>query len=271
MRIVATADLHYHQRWSEALRHLVAEVRREEPDCLIVAGDAGHPLSRFEQGLTLFSALKCRKVALAGNHDVWSGEQSSQVLWDHLLEEAAHRAGFAWLDRENVRLGSLGICGTIGWYDYSARDPDLVLQARDYYINKGMFNNDGNYVDWEQTDPGFAASVLTAFARRLDALCQDERVTQVLVATHIPPFEENLVRKPGDVAWNIRNAYTGNLTLGRRIVRCPKVTHVVSGHTHRGGRWQIETPHGMVESYVVGSDYGRPGYVVIDLPWITPV
>ena len=94
---------------------------------------------------------------------------------------------------------------------------------------------------------------------------------QVLVATHVPPFEENLVRKPGDLAWSIRNAYSGNLTLGRRIVQCPKVTHVISGHTHAGGRWRIQTPHGTVESYVVGSDYGRPACTVIDLPWISPV
>lgn len=271
MRIVATADLHYHARWSGPLQRLVEEVRDQAPDCLIVAGDVGHPRSRFQHGLDLFSSLDCLKLALAGNHDLWSGENSSQELWDYLLAETAHHAGFVWLDRENAQWGSLGICGTIGWYDYSARDLDLVLDQRDYHINKGMFNNDGNYIDWETTDHSFAASVLASFALRLDALCQDEEIVQVLVATHVPPFEENLVRKPGDLAWSIRNAYSGNLTLGRRIVQCPKVTHVISGHTHAGGRWRIQTPHGTVESYVVGSDYGRPACTVIDLPWISPV
>ena len=121
------------------------------------------------------------------------------------------------------------------------------------------------------TMAGVSPAALQALEPSWDALCQDEEIVQVLVATHVPPFEENLVRKPGDLAWSIRNAYSGNLTLGRRIVQCPKVTHVISGHTHAGGRWRIQTPHGTVESYVVGSDYGRPACTVIDLPWISPV
>jgi UDP-2,3-diacylglucosamine pyrophosphatase LpxH len=49
---------------------------------------------------------------------------------------------------------------------------------------------------------------------------------------------------------------------------CPKVTHVVSGHTHHGEHWRIAADHGLIESYVVGSDYGRPAYLVLDMPWV---
>jgi predicted phosphohydrolase len=251
-----------------ALERLVQQASRERPDCLVLAGDLGYPLSNFQQALNLFANLSCPKLALAGNHDLWSGEHDSQSLWDRHLEETAHQAGYVWLDRETFRLGSLGICGTLGWYDYSAGDSSLPLGHDDYFINKGMFNNDGNYIDWPATDVEFAAQLLHDFSTRLATLCQDPAITHVLVATHMPPFVENLISKPGDLAWNFSNAYSGNLTLGQAIVSCPKVTHVVSGHTHRGGRWCITTPHGLVESYVVGSDYGRPAYVLVDIPWI---
>ena len=268
IRVLLSADLHYHIRSRPALERFAQQVQRERPDCLVLAGDIGHPLANFRQALALFAGLSCPKLALAGNHDVWSGDHDSQSLWDHLLEEAAHQAGFVWLDRETFHLGSLGICGTLGWYDYSARDPSVPLLPRDYYINKGMFNNDGNYVDWEATDEEFANQELRAFGVRLGKLCRDPSITQILVATHIPPFIENLERRPGDLASSFGNAYGGNLTLGQAIIRCPRVTHVVSGHTHRGGVWSIAAPHGLIESQVIGSDYGRPAYVILEFPWI---
>jgi len=268
IRVLLSADLHYHVRSRPVLERFAQQIQRERPDCLVLAGDIGHPLANFQRALSLFAGLSCPKLALAGNHDVWSGDHASQLLWDRLLEQAARQAGFFWLDRETFHLGSLGICGTLGWYDYSARDLSVPLLPRDYYINKGMFNNDGNYVDWDATDEEFAAQELQAFAARLDKLCRDPTITQILVATHVPPFAENLEYRPDDLAWSFGNAYFGNLTLGRAIVRCPKVTHVVSGHTHRGGVWSIAVPHGIVESHVVGSDYGRPAYVVLEFPWI---
>jgi predicted phosphohydrolase len=268
MRIIVTADLHYHPLWIHALERMVRQVQDERPDCFILAGDVGHPLHNFERGLALFSGLTCPRLALAGNHDLWSGQYDSQSLWDHKLEDAAREAGFVWLDRESFRLGSLGICGTLGWYDYSAREPFLAVEDRDYFVNKGMFNNDGNHVDWSHTDQEFAAQVVSEFSSRLAALCKDVTISQVLVVTHVPPFKENLVHKPDSMTWSFNNAFAGNLTLGRAIVRCSKVSHVVSGHTHNGGHWQIAAPQGMIESCVVGSDYGQPAYVVLDFPWV---
>lgn len=268
MKVIVAADLHYHPDLERVFQLFARQIRRENPDCFILAGDVGHPLRNFQRGLALFSGLDCPRLALAGNHDLWSGEYSSQELWDHLLEESVREAGFAWLDRETVRLGSLGLCGTLGWYDYSACDPSLVVNDEDYFTNKGMFNNDGNCVDWSHTDQEFAAQILQDFSSRLMDLCRDKAISQVLVITHVPPFEQNLVRKPDDFAWSFSNAYLGNLSLGQVIVRCPKVTHVVSGHTHAGGRWQVAAPHGVIESYVVGSDYGQPAYVTLDFPWI---
>jgi predicted phosphohydrolase len=271
VRIVIAADLHFHPRWERAMERFAQEVHDERPDCFILAGDVGHPLSNFRRGLAFFADMDCPRLVLAGNHDVWSGEHSSQALWDHLLEDAARTAGYVWLERESFHLGNLGICGTLGWYDYSARDPDLTVTEQDYFINKGMFNNDGNYVDWAYTDQEFSDQILRAFAQRLVALSQNPTISQILAVTHVPPFEENLVRKPGDFAWNFCTAYAANLTLGKVLTRFRKVTHVVSGHTHHGGHWRIASLYGFVESYVVGSDYGQPAYLVLEFPWIVVI
>jgi hypothetical protein len=34
-------------------------------------------------------------------------------------------------------------------------------------------------------------------------------------------------------------AYMGNFTLGKLVLDQPKVSHIVSGHLHRAGRWTI--------------------------------
>ena len=57
-------------------------------------------------------------------------------------------------------------------------------------------------------------------------------MTEIVVATHVPLFEEQTFRKPRDYQWELSGAYFGNFTTGRDVLACPKVTHVVSGHTH---------------------------------------
>jgi predicted MPP superfamily phosphohydrolase len=86
MRVIVTSDLHYRPLWIHVLDRMVRQVQDERPDCFILAGDVGHPLHNFERGLALFSGLTCPRLALAGNHDLWSGQNDSQSLWDHKLE-----------------------------------------------------------------------------------------------------------------------------------------------------------------------------------------
>ena len=75
-----------------------------------------------------------------------------------------------------------------------------------------------------------------------------------------------MVRKPGDERWGFSNAYFGNLTLGAGVLREPKVRAVVSGHTHAARRAEVRRPGGAsVRAEVVGSDYGAPAFVLLDL------
>jgi predicted phosphodiesterase len=55
MKIVVSADLHYHPRWAAPAQRLAQQVRQERPDCFVLAGDIGQPLYNFERGLAFFA------------------------------------------------------------------------------------------------------------------------------------------------------------------------------------------------------------------------
>ena len=57
-----------------------------------------------------------------------------------------------------------------------------------------------------------------------------------------------------------------DLALGHAVCTSVKVTHVVSGHIHRGGAWQIAGAGGMIDCRVVAVSADLPGIVTLDLP-----
>ena len=138
------------------------------------------------------------------------------------------------------------------------------MTEQDYFSRKGEWIADGHFMNWKRTDIEFANQIGEAFSARLAALDADPSIREILVITHVPPFEEGIVRKPGDFGWNISNAYFGNLTLGQRILASRKVTRVISGHTHVGRVAQISGGAGTIDMRVLPADYGKPAYVLLD-------
>jgi predicted MPP superfamily phosphohydrolase len=263
MRIIVTSDTHYHAEWQQRLAAFVGEIAALKPDAVILAGDVGEGLGGFGGMLDLLQPLDCPRLIVAGNHDLWADRQaSSEARWTEILPRLTREHGAIWLEADNWCKDGLGICGTIGWYDYTARDPSLPVTDADYAMMKQLYNVDGLRIDWHYTDIDFANRVGEAFAARLAALDADPAIREILVVSHVPAFEVAMVRKPGNKTWNFSNAYFGNLTLGKRIVASSKVTRVVSGHTHVGINAQV----GAIEVRVIPSDYGSPAYVVLDYP-----
>ncbi len=266
MRVAVVADLHVGVTPDEAVRRLVDGLRREQAAIVILAGDQGEPLYRFEKALSFFDDVDTDVAVLAGNHDVWhrTGPHSSRELWEQQLPDASARCGCIWLEDEIVIRGSVAIVGTIAWYDYSSRAPGYEEKSNmAFFRTKGAYNNDGNFIDWPWTDIEFADAVGTPFLQRLSTACSQSEVSHVIVITHVPVFPEQkvTVRK-----WNTGgDAYYGNWTLGRKIESFRKVCMVVSGHTHLGVVAKHVTPDGRtIPAVTIGSDYGRPAYYVID-------
>ncbi|MBX3063393.1 MAG: metallophosphoesterase [Anaerolineae bacterium] len=274
MRIVITSDLHYQQRHphtDSVIRQFVEKLADLKPDCLIIGGDIGEGVSNFDQMLVLLRVVDCPRLVLAGNHDLWVYPQdaehgiTSDKLWLDILPRLTREHGAIWLEGENWIRDGVGICGTIGWYDFTARDPSIAMSIEEYASNKKMFVNDGIRLKWDRNDVDFAEEIGEAFSGRLQALDNDSSVREILVVTHVPAFEEGIIRKSGNIGWNISNAYFGNLTLGTRILASSKVHRVISGHTHVGVEATILGTARPIEMQVIGADYGKPAYVLIEI------
>lgn len=283
MRILITADLHYRPAQREAYLAFARWVEAQRPDCFIIAGDVGHPLRLFRRALQLFTALDCPKLLVTGNHDLYRGELDSRTLWEQALPQAAHDEGFVWLEDEVVALPlgsaeesgfsaetgllghSLAVVGTMGWYDYSARAPHLPYDAAALRAIKRLVNNDADYIDWPWSDVAMARYLAKGLAARLRRAADDPAVSQVLVVTHVPIFEQAVPDYPDSELWSLLRAYAGNFTLGELVRHAPKVTHVVSGHIHRNGCWTVPGDYGPIECQLVGSQIAAPRAVVLTL------
>ena len=100
----------------------------------------------------------------------------------------------------------------------------------------------------------------------LDRLQANAAVEQIVAVTHVPVLECQIPRRPSDLTWGFSNAYFGNLTLGQQLVARPKVTHVVSGHTHLAKDEQFTLVDGRsIRAQVIGCQMNRPGWISLDL------
>jgi predicted phosphohydrolase len=265
LRILVTADLHYRPAQRERHLDFARWVAWQQPDCFVLAGDVGHPLRLFQRGLQLFTGLNCPRLFIAGNHDLYRSDHDSRALWEQHLPSLARMHGFVWLEENALNLDGVAICGSMAWYDYSSRAPTLPLDDDEFRRLKHAVSHDADYIDWPWSDRAMARYLTKRFAQRLQQLEQDPTVRQIVVITHMPIFEQAIPHYPQSEAWNLLRAYTGNLTLGEIVRQQSKVTHVVSGHIHHPGAWQVQGVHRTIDFRVVGSKSGQPAAVVIDL------
>jgi 3',5'-cyclic AMP phosphodiesterase CpdA len=265
LRLAVTPDLHLPRTPAGVIADLVADLAARAPDAVVLAGDLGESSDDFEPCLSLFRKLACPVLVLAGNHDVFPARVSSQHLWTRALPETVRRLGFHWLEGEPFVRGGVAVAGTVAWYDYSAAAPAVSAAPRDFAREKHYFSPDDR-IDWPWTDQEFAALVGQDFLGVLDRLEADAAVKEVVVITHMPVLDCQLLHWPDNPDWGFMRAYFGNLTLGREVVRRGKVTHVVSGHTHKGYEGRLRLPGGRaVDVRVVGREGGKPAWVRLAL------
>jgi predicted phosphodiesterase len=272
MRLAVTSDLHYDRAGSltppDAIEALARQIARQRPELLILAGDLGHGVENFRRCVASFSGVAPRLAVLAGNHDVWRDphlDLSSQRLLDEALPGVCAELGATWLETSVLRVGSVAVVGSLAWYDYSAIDAEQAHHAPQLPALKRLLNNDANWIDWPHSDPQVAARLGDALLRRIEDLDGDQEIHQIVVATHVPLLEEQMVRRPDNANWGVSNAFFGNLSLGRRVAAFPKVSLLVSGHTHFARDGVVPRPCGPLRHAVIGSDYGAPAFRVFDV------
>lgn len=268
VNLAITADLHLPITRPEQVAAIADEMAAFKPDAAVLAGDLAESLDELERCLTLFKErLRCSIWVLAGNHDLWVRRSSdSKGVWLDRLPRAVAAAGCQYFEGQSFIINDTAVAGTIAWYDYSSADPSVQGSAVTFAQHKFEFNNDALLIDWEWSDPEFAAMVSGPFLATLDRLQADPKVSRIVVVSHVPLLEEQMHRNPADQRWAFTNAYFGNLTLGRQVLARSKVTHVLSGHTHIGKTAHVERA-GMrsIDTRVLAADYKAPAWIGLTL------
>jgi predicted phosphohydrolase len=245
---------------------LVARIAAEQPDLTVLAGDLGEGLDNVRRCLSLFQGMPGEVAVLVGNHDLWvqKGGPSSLDLWERALPDAVREARMLWLEDAIWRRGDVALVGSIAWYDYSAADPTLEPQPKEFFAAyKAQKFPDAFHMDWAYTDEEFSTLCGEALCARLRQLEADETVRMVFVITHDPVFDPQMLRKPEDPKWGMTNAFFGNMTIGERLKPMRKLHAVISGHTHVGRQALVPRTAGKpIIAWVIPSDYHTPAYVV---------
>src|SRR5581483_3967660 len=280
-RIAVTADLHWghNQRGDQATLALLSFLRQDPPDLLLLGGDLG-TAEHFGECLELFADLPCPKAVVPGNHDLWvvaddARGDSLQVYQQH-LPGMCGMLGFHYLDHGPLLYpaaaaeDSLGVVGTINWYDYSwalermkQEVPDWEWHLTNKAFSRGR-HNDGRFIRWPLDDVRFTAQVVAAFAQHLDAALA--KVERVLVVTHHPAFYGlNFPREapPKNLDGLLWDALSGNQALERILeTRAERIPFVFSGHTHRARENRL----GPIRGYNIGGDYPFKRLLTLDWP-----
>lgn len=265
MKIAFSSDLHvdYSPENRKLIGELTGELSSRKVDLLILAGDIASNLEDFSWALNQFSDLRCRKLVVAGNHDIWieskhdiiSGKDSGAryMKW---LPEIAVQNGFSFMHDTALVIDGVGFAGNMGWFDYSFRNTDFdntTLLER-YAIgrwqhptkNTEFIWNDMQYVWWlkdlSARMTGFDRSNLclsdveivdlmaAALQRQLQHL-HDEGVKRVIAITHFVPIR-SLLEYRGTTPHDYFNAYHGAAKIERVIRGDDRITHVIYGHSH---------------------------------------
>lgn len=242
MRLAVTSDLHWglSSAGDSATRDLARCVEELAPDAFALAGDVGEG-EHFRGCLDLFARLRCPRLVVPGNHDLWTRDpaQSSLERYRKVLPLEASAAGFHYLDRHPVTSvdGSVGIAGSINWYDYSFADPAVERvhpEAPEMYRAK-LFpsgqHNDGRFVRLSMSDEEFTTDVVDRFTAQLAEL--PPSVERVIAIQHHPPVRELFY--PTELTSTYQRfwlAYTGNRRMQEAVLSEPRVHTVICGHTH---------------------------------------
>jgi Icc-related predicted phosphoesterase len=213
VRLAAIGDLHYSRATQPGSLHALFSQISETADMLVLAGDlTDYGLAEEARALAKeLAALRVPAVAVLGNHDVESNQQTeiAAVLKD---------AGVVVLDgdaTEILGIGFAGVKGFCGGFGRRALGPwgeDLVKR----FVHEALDE---------------ALKLETALARL--------RTEHLVAILHYAPIEATVVGEPREIY-----PFLGCSRLEEPLARFP-ITAVFHGHAHHGapeGRTRTNVP-----------------------------
>ncbi len=289
MRIIFTSDLHYNIARSAGPTEAVARrICEHGGDVLVLVGDsASTDLRVLERALGLFDGFKGARVAVAGNHELWTvGGADSLHRYENELAAVFSRNGFHYLDQAPFTANGLAIVGNVGWYDYSFRSSlmgiplrffqrkvapgaaarieecrDLLEGAEDVSEAAMQVSTrwmDGVRVKLPMSDVAFTDHLAKKLRGQLESV--HDRADRVIAAIHHLPFAE-LVPHSMIPDWEFATAYHGAELFGEVLLDFPKVSNLFCGHIHRERR--VKKSH--IECCSIGCTYTDKTFEVLDV------
>jgi predicted phosphohydrolase len=295
MRILVTSDLHYnHPRSRKLVEKLAKDVLAVGGDVLLLLGDtAGNELEHFRKALKLFAPFPGRKLAVAGNHCIWTfNGTDSWKRYREVLPAVCSEYGFHLLDDSPVVVDDTAFVGIMGWYDYSFRMDELEIPLRFYRhkVSPGAAQMlpehshlvseaedvparhsslrvrwmDGRNVRLPFSDEEFTRIQLEKLQSQID--WAKERADRIVAGMHHVPFKQ-MLRATGDPQWDFAHAFMGAERFGEVLAAEPKVSKVFCGHSHRRTRYFMSHPrrNKEFECVNVGSTYIVKRFETVDL------
>jgi 3',5'-cyclic AMP phosphodiesterase CpdA len=247
MRAVFISDLHTDTSdYNIAIVDSIVEKFENEPvDVLCLLGDiVSFEETGFEIVLEKLGKIRGIKLFVPGNHEAWltphairscsEGSANDSLFRLNKLSDICKRLDWHPLMTGPKVVDDIGFVGTIGWYDYSFRDTELLI-SDDCYESKQTLTEqwmDGVYTHFNHggrkaTD----REVTEVFNEDIDShLARVEGCKKRIACTHFVPFK---VLQGGmhDRA-SFFNAFGGNADLGK-VLANRFVDVSVSGHLHR--------------------------------------
>jgi Icc-related predicted phosphoesterase len=250
-------------------------------DVVIIAGDLANDVDHLRKILPPLAVGRWLNAIVPGNHDVWrtetafrSGHTSFGAL--SLFRARAEAAGFRYLPEQPVVVTKgnekWGFVGSLGWYDYTFADPNLVVPPGAYERKTWghLVHNDSAGVLWMDggrklvSDPQMTSQCLRQIERDLRTIGLDESGAGVptVAVTHTLPYRE-LVEVRGVPDWDFFNAFMGSARLGDLYDKFPKVRAAFAGHVHRPKGFV--RPDGFVAACAPLGYYGTEEFPVWDM------
>lgn len=240
-KIVWATDTHLNFLDNQAQIGFWERLGKKDADCAIITGDIAEAADLSVQIRYMETLVPFPVYFVLGNHDYY-GSRINTVRAQLLAREETNAH---WLGRTAAPIKleeGLYLCGHDGWYDGLNGD----------YYGSRVGLADFDYIGEFKPHPPNSGSLLACLCRQaevaaahvkdmLDKLPGDCR--QVLVATHVAPFEQAAVYRGrvSDANWQ---PFFSSKTMGSMLKDHAKAHpdrhyHVLCGHSHGRVAWTI--------------------------------